>query len=540
MSKKEEKKQQTEESVASKKQALTPEQERERALNRVKRMKKLKHGTLATVLTALFVAVVVVCNIIVGMLNDRYNWSIDLTSSGLYEIDERTISYLNQLDADIEIVVMADEAIFQENSMLKVVAETLNRFKSESNGHISVKYINLTENPDAFAKYTEHYNGELVDGDLIVASGDLVRVVAFDDIIATEQSIDYSTYSYVYNYTFVGEQSLLSAIMGVTDLNPINVAVFSTLGGSAIYHGYDTYNVESVMTLLEKNNYHCTELDISNDALDPAEYQMAVLCAPSNDLTQAQVDKLSAFLYNDGNYERNLLYFASPYQGDTPTLDAFLEAWGISVGDAVIYEGNASSANYVMTALDMLQQIPTVTLSDSAYAAGLANTQLPIVAPLCRPLELLYETNSGRTTEVLLSTSSTSYLYPLSMTDEEKENFTQSKAETGSYVVAALGQQHNAVSSDTFTSSVAVFGTWFMDTYVVESSSYNNADYFVTVVNTLCGKENGITIAEKSLDTTTVTITDAQVTAIRNVTVFIIPLIVAVIGIVVFVRRRNK
>ena len=36
------------------------------------------------------------------------------------------------------------------------------------------------------------------------------------------------------------------------------------------------------------------------------------------------------------------------------------------------------------------------------------------------------------------------------------------------------------------------------------------------------------------------TITDSQANAIRNVTVFIIPIVVALIGIVVYVRRRNK
>ena len=33
---------------------------------------------------------------------------------------------------------------------------------------------------------------------------------------------------------------------------------------------------------------------------------------------------------------------------------------------------------------------------------------------------------------------------------------------------------------------------------------------------------------------------ERQITAIRNITVFIIPLLVAVIGIVVFIRRKNK
>lgn len=523
----------------NKESELTPEQERERALKRVKRRKKFKYGALATALTVLFVAAVVVVNIIAGVLNDRYQWNIDLTSSGLYEIDEQTISYLNLLNTDIELVVMADEALFTENAMLKVVDETLNRFKAESNGHISLKYVDMTKDPDAVREYSQHYNGEIVDGDIVVAAGDLVRVVAFEDVINVEQSVDYTTYSQITNYTFVGEQSLLAAIMGVTDLNPIHVALLGKLGDANIYHGYESYNYQSITALLEKNNYLCTDVDISAESLDPAKYDMAVLVAPQNDLTQAQIDKLSAFLYNEGNYERKLLYFASSFQNETPNLDAFLETWGISVGDAVVYEGNDSAAHQVRTALSVLRSIPALSLTESEYAAKLANKNLPIVAPICRPLELLYESNSGRTTEALLVTSDTAYLQPLTTT-EEGETVDASNAETGSFIVAALGHQHNAVGAETFTSTVAVFGSWMLDVNVTEERSYNNADYFVTVVNTMCGKENVVTIAEKSLDTTTIAITAAQVKTTRNIVVFCIPLLVAIIGFVVYLRRRNK
>lgn len=523
----------------NKKSELTPEQERECALKRVKRRKKFKYGALATALTVLFVAAVVVVNIIAGVLNDRYQWNIDLTSSGLYEIDEQTISYLNLLNTDIELVVMADEALFTENAMLKVVDETLNRFKAESNGHISLKYVDMTKDPDAVREYSQHYNGEIVDGDIVVAAGDLVRVVAFEDVINVEQSVDYTTYSQITNYTFVGEQSLLAAIMGVTDLNPIHVALLGKLGDANIYHGYESYNYQSITALLEKNNYLCTDVDISAESLDPAKYDMAVLVAPQNDLTQAQIDKLSAFLYNEGNYERKLLYFASSFQNETPNLDAFLETWGISVGDAVVYEGNDSAAHQVQTALSVLRSIPALSLTESEYAAKLANKNLPIVAPICRPLELLYESNSGRTTEALLVTSDTAYLQPLTTT-EDGETVDASNAETGSFIVAALGHQHNAVGAETFTSTVAVFGSWMLDVNVTEERSYNNADYFVTVVNTMCGKENVVTIAEKSLDTTTIAITAAQVKTTRNIVVFCIPLLVAIIGFVVYLRRRNK
>jgi hypothetical protein len=60
------------------------------------------------------------------------------------------------------------------------------------------------------------------------------------------------------------------------------------------------------------------------------------------------------------------------------------------------------------------------------------------------------------------------------------------------------------------------------------------------MLNTVTGKEAALTIAKKSLDQTKMTINDSAIKIIRNVTVFIIPLVVALIGIAVYVRRKNR
>lgn len=519
------------------KKERTPEEEKERALNRVKRLKKMKYGSLATVITVVVIAIVVMANVVCGVMDKRFNWNIDLTSSGLYEISEETITYLNQLDTDIDIVVMAEESYFLENSKLKVLAETLTRFRTESNGHISVSYVDMTKNPETVKKYTEKYNGDFAQGDVVVASDTLQRVVAFSDLIANEQSIDYATYQYVNNYTFKGEKSLLSAIMGVTDLNPVNVAVLSKAGAGFIYYQNESYSFQGMMELLEKNNYQYTEVDLAMEALDPAVYQIAVLCAPNNDLTEAQIQKINDFLYNNGEYGRQLIYFASIYQKETPHLDSFLETWGLAVDDHVIYEGDTASAQYVQTALGMLQQIPVATLQFTDYSSALATDKLPLVAPLCRPIECLFETNSGRTTKPLLTTAETAFLYPLTGSEE----FDESTAETGSFNLAVAATQNFNVDNEQRTSTLIAFGSaWLLDYYVTQTSAYNNTDYFVTIVNALAGKENVITVADKSLNATAITITEAQLAMLRTVVIFIIPLIVAVLGVVVYIRRRNR
>ena len=520
------------------KKELTPEQEKYQALVKAKRRKKFKYGALATGITLVVLAAVVLVNVICSVLDSRFHWNIDLTSSGLYEIDEKTADYLHNISQDIQIAVMAEESDFNDDKRLKIVSETLDQFKAESDNHISVEYIDMTKHPEAVRTYSEHYDGEIVAGNVVVKCGDLVRVAAFDDLLRTETSVNYETYSYEYKYFFTGEQTLISAIMGVTDLNPVKGAIITKAAGSEIYYKYDSYAFARIQQLLEKNNYVMTEVDLTNDTLSPDDYEFAVLCAPLNDLTEAQITKLTDYLYNDGKYDRDLVYFGSPNQKETPNLDAFLEIWGLKLGSSVIYESNASAAQVVgsiFSQTGQLGSVPVVSVSADELNANAAETKLPIVAPLCRPIERLFDANSSRTTASLLDTADTSFAVPLDSSDFDVNN-----AEKKSYSVAAVATTNFTYDNVQHTSRVIAFGApELLSEFIAGSASYANANYFVSVMNTVSGKEAVITVAEKSLNNTAVTITDAKAKMIRNIVMFIIPIIVAAIGIGVYIRRKN-
>ena len=59
-------------------------------------------------------------------------------------------------------------------------------------------------------------------------------------------------------------------------------------------------------------------------------------------------------------------------------------------------------------------------------------------------------------------------------------------------------------------------------------------------MNTICGKEDSIVVATKDLNITSITASASQVSVIKTIVVWVIPICVAVIGIVVFIRRRNR
>ncbi len=503
--------------------------------------KKFKYGSIATAITCIVVAIVVVINVLVNMLVEKYPIKLDLTESAMFEISEDTIGYLETLEKDVNFTVLMAENSFQTNgAYMKMVYEVLERYAQYSD-KINLTYVDPTTNPDVVNSFQSGYSGTLTEGDVIIsdaADATKMRVVNVNNMFTYDQE---KYYMYMYGYTsfencitaFTGEQDLTAALMYVTDADPVNVAVIATANGQPVYNvDYNAASVSVFKSTLTKNGYNVVDIDLYTDALDPAQYDMLVLPAPVNDLTQDAVDQISAFLYNDGTYHRDLIYFADFTQSSTPNLNALLESWGLSVSSSLVMEGDETAAQQVQLAVGTAT-VPVAVIAEETYSAGLANATLPIVSPLCRSIDILWESKTSGITTELLKSSDTVYLSEMSEDAEDQEN-------VGAQTIMAMSTRKNVVDSVAFDSNIMVIGSMMLsDYYVMQTPSYNNAEYLMSAINTMTGKGSGLIIAEKALESTAITITAAQLKGI-NIVLYGIPFAVVIIGIVVFIRRKNR
>ena len=72
------------------------------------------------------------------------------------------------------------------------------------------------------------------------------------------------------------------------------------------------------------------------------------------------------------------------------------------------------------------------------------------------------------------------------------------------------------------------------------TNAYNNAEVIRTAVNTMTGKENGAVIPEKSLQQNTISLKTTGARAIEFTVIIIIPALIALTGLVVLLRRKNR
>lgn len=537
--------------------------------------KKLKYGGIATAVTVIFVAVVVLLNVVVAQVCKRNPDAVlDLTTANLYKISDDTVDYIKNLDQDVEIAISSEESTFQSDKYYKMISETISKYQGYSD-HISVTYFDTTKDPDILSKYQDLYAGDISSNQIIVTSGDRIKVYSLTDMFEIDQD-KYQSYYYGYASLsdcitgFKGEQTLTTAIMNVTDSNPKSVAVITKSNGNYIFSATqaNAYAVTAMENLLNDNGYDVKELDMVNDTLDAETYDIVVLPAPANDLTMDAIKKLQDFLQNDGNLGKQLIYVADYTQSVTPNLDAFLKDWNLQVDSSYVREddNNRNQTVQIVASAGKGLIAPIVSLGDSEnYGGNLANSSLPIVAPLARPIQEL-PSNNGRVVYSLLQSSDTSYAYPLTQQASSGEDTTEAASEEsqeateaattetaattsfdtdsavrGANTVMALSQSQQSTGSDLIESDVIVLGSMaMMDYYLTQDSSYNNAEYFIGVLNSVCGKEDSIVIAAKDMATTSISATQTQLVTLRTIVVFLIPLAVAAAGIVVFLRRRNR
>ena len=487
--------------------------------------KKLKYGTAATVLTIVVIAVVVLLNVIVSLVGDRVNLTIDLTSAKAFEISQESIDYINSLTEDIEIVTMVDESMFKDttNVYYKQAYEVIKKYEQEGD-RITVKFVDMTADPTYANRYSEIYKGTISEYSIVVSCGNRIKVISVNDLFNTE--LNYQTYSFQI-VSSKAEQVLTSAIMYVSDPDPKSAVILETESAGVPN--------EYIQNLLEDDGF---DVSTSNPQLEPipAEADLIVINAPLNDFSEEVVDQLYNYMENGGNYGKNLIYLASFSQKDTSNIDAFLAEWGIEIGKGVVGDINTNNLATGTTFYAFKNYIP-----DTDYSQNVAQPDLPVVVYNARPVNVLFEHSANVTAQALLTTEDTAFV----LTDEMQElaqSGTEPEIVNGVYNTMALSNKYTFDDNNNqVLSNLLVIGASDMLDYGLTGTTYyNNGDYFISIVNAMTGKNAGITIVAKDLTAATFDTDVAKTSAAAWVFLIIIPAAVFVTGIVIWAKRRHK
>lgn len=468
--------------------------------------KKIGTGVFSVGLIAIALAVSVVANLLVRELPTTVT-AIDATSNQIYSITDDTKEYLKGLDADVAIFVLADE-----DNADATLAETLKRYEDLSS-HITVTYKNPAVNPTFYQQYTDSAPGA---NSLIVVGEQRSRVVSYNDIY--EYSYEYSSYSSsVTGYDAEGQ--LTSAIQYVT-LDSSELPVIYEIEG----HG-ETALSGGFKEAVEKANITLSSLTLLTEDGIPEDAQAVIINGPTSDFSEDDAKKVSEYLERGGNV---LLNCSFEHQGLT-NLESILTAYGMERVPGVVME-NDRSCYYQGTPYYLLPQVASTGYTTSVTGGY-------IFAPYSEGIS--YGENTEELTYTPLLTTSDS---AVSKTDAA--NASTSEMEEGDvagpFALAVAAER--SVDENTTARLIVTGSTELFTDGADQVVSGNNSAMFTDLLGNMA-QESELSLSVipvKEYTLSTVTVTAAAGILLGLGFMILLPVLLLILGIVIWAMRRKR
>lgn len=467
--------------------------------------KHIKNGSYTMVMSVIFIAVVIVINMIVSTIPSKYS-EIDISSQKLYSIGDETKKMLKDLEKDVTIYQIAQSGSEDEN-----ISNLLKKYEDESK-HIKVEQKDPVVNPKFVSQYT---SDDLSANSLIVVCGDRNKVIDYNNMYET--SIDYQTYS-SQTTGFDGEGQITSAIGYVTSEN---LPVLYTVEG----HGEKDMD-SSVKEDIEKANMDIKSLNLLTEGSVPDDADCLFIDSPSTDFSSDEKDAIIEYLENGGK----AMIFSDYTTEDMPNFDAILENYGVQRVDGVVFEGD--NQHYAMQMPYYL--VPTINSTDASSETASAGYY--VLVPYAQGIKQLEDVRDTVKIESILTTSDQAYSKTdlNSNTIEKEDGDVEGPFDLGVSITESL-------DDDKETQIVYYSTSNLMDSQTNQMVSGGNEKLIMESLKWMTDTEESasVSIPSKSLEVSYLTITDYDAAFWKICTIALIPGIFLVIGFVVWIKRRK-
>lgn len=467
-----------------------------------------KQGSFSIGVTAIVIAIVVVANMIIGQLPEKYR-NIDVSSTKIYEISDTSKDLLKELDHKVTLTVLAVKDETDDR-----ITTFLSKYAGLSK-NVSVKWIDPVLHPSVL---TEN-NAE--KDTIVVKCEDTGKstTVAFSDIIVQDMSSYYYTGS-ASESEFDGEGQLTSAINYV--ISDASQTVYRTSG-----HGESTFST-TISDLMKKNNYNVEELNLVMNTEIPDDCDLLMMYAPTNDLSQEEADVMKNYLKSGGKV---MLILGDTTSEQLPNLMGILSDYGMKEADGYIadpkrcYQGNA----YYL--------FPQLSVSGD-MANGISSQMVLLVNT--HGLELSDPARDTISVNAFMSTTNNAYAV------------TEDAQTEGSYTLGAVAtesiskddgddteDENSADDSETLESRLTVISSASMiDSQITDAfTTLENTTLFMNAVTANFNGVKNISIEPKSLSVEHNTVQHSGLLSL--LVIFGVPIVFLIGGFSVWYRRRK-
>lgn len=463
--------------------------------------------------TLLLVAIVIACYIGLTVLVKKVKVEdIDLTEKKLYSLSEETKSKISNLDKEITI-----QLINMNN--YNYVKEYANKYTIASNKIKIDEIEDLSSRVDLMTKY----NLQNEDGLIVVKTEDKEKTISVNDL-------------YTYDYTTsqqidTTEESITNAIVEITLEDKPHIYILS---GKAYYNTQQA--LSNIVTQLQKDANEIEYLDILTTGSIPENCECLIITTLSKDLDEIEKDKIIEYIQNGGKIM--MLTSQNLFNIETPNFNAVLAQYGITIGFGAIFEQDANK----------MLQAPELVITD-VNASYMNKIDMNIQMCLLDAGKIQFADEEklnelGVEYETIAQTGEKSFVrtnFDINSYSRTEQDAPEESSIVGALVTKKISDDKDSkliIFSNEICASnmtVQVSNQYSMYAYTL----YNNEDVILNSISHLTERTDTITI-RKTSEEEQYTVNDQEDKIIKTI-IFTVPVIIIIIGIIVWqIRRRKK
>lgn len=498
---------------------------------------KVKFGSLATLFTILFIAIVIAVNVVVTLADERFTLKVDLTSEHVFTLDQETIDFLAELESPVEVIILGDEQTYRSATSTsdaiaptRYVIETVDNYIRE-NENVTVHFVDPRYNPNFF----KTRNITLDDGTdtaenifLVVYSPETQRYRFIKDTIFE-------------NLQYVGLERRLTAGMLYVTVEDIQTI--------AIVKGHGEESLPYFQETLKDNGFDVKYITLQEFDAIPDFVSILIVNNPTRAYSDDDIAKIDLWLNNNELLGHHLMVFTDLDMPKNPKLEDYLVEWGLSLGtDNVFdYQNSYAFTNASYPLLKVKYADDAMTLAEDLGREGYYQF---VQLGAARPVTCLYKTKDSRTTYNVIRTFDTAFTRftattTLAPSDWKNFQYNEETDTVGPFNLSAISRQVRYEGTTEFSSSVYLCGsTSFVDDYFISNIDGNNqqtAEFMIKLSKFLVASKQSydtdILPTQLIFDTLAFTTTTEVVLVVLG-TVIGIPAILAVLGLIVWRKRK--
>lgn len=483
---------------------------------KVRNWKNTKFAGMAWILVILILIIAIILNIIVARLD--FSW--DMSVNKQFSLTSTTESYLDELD---EEGITVNFYLLAEMEDLENDLDTLTLYRTllAYDAHSSINLIDFDPNTDTetldLINKDDAYS--LSTGDMILICGDNYRRVPGSSMYTSYVDDDGNTM----DEEFVGENLLTGTIKGVVE-NFTPTIYFLTGHGEKSLDDYHVFT-----TNLINYNYQAETLNLSEVDAVPDDAALILIAAPTADITDGEKEKIDAYLDEGGN----ITLLMSPNGGAFAysNIEDMMSDYGIGMDYDRVYETNSS---YHISGDNTTILCELTELDDESDAADLTsaliNEGLYTYMPGSRSFTY-YDEGGKYTIASLITTYDTAVGEPYGGISDDPEEI------EGTMTLAA-----HSTSTARNDSKMVVFGNaeFIDDDHVSDETVIIPVYLLLSTISWMYDSDIDMDIDAKTGSYDYIALQEESFATTLIVVLTCIPVIVLIVGVGIWIKRRNS